>query len=252
MAERLRRALDPRLRSRETRDALAEMERRRSLACAEGIVVAGGAGRLADARGGTPLAVHRSNPLVRILKRLNSYSNNDIERLAATLGGPEELGAWLGESLGIEAGLATLSGLGTNRMTPRSVVRLMGRLGTTAERAGIRPDDVLPVVGCDPGTMHHFPGLARGLPQGSLVAKTGTLSSTDGGVVVLAGVARTGAETEVFCVAAPRSGSRLRGARADVERWLIDRFHAGGEAGPQACGLGVEFSDGGASVIAVE
>src|SRR5207237_9050736 len=51
------------------------------------------------------------------------------------------------------------------------------------------PQDVLPVAGVDAGTLHRrFTGEEF---RGAIVAKTGTLPATDGGVSTLAGIAYT-------------------------------------------------------------
>jgi hypothetical protein len=109
---------------------------------------------------------------------------------------------------------------------------------------GLRIDAVLPVAGCDPGTLRNYDDLAAG----AVVAKTGSLKRTDGGVAVLAGVARTVRGDRFFCVAAPRAGGRLRGARREQAAWLGRLFDRYGGARTEACVAGVGFSDDDARV----
>jgi D-alanyl-D-alanine carboxypeptidase len=194
--------------------------------------------------------VHRSNPLRIVLKRFDAYSNNDIERLGDTLGTAADLTRWLRERWHEPAtpDLDTLSGLGTNRMTARQVVRLLRELDATCERLGLHLEDVLPANGCDPGTLKHFPRLTEA-DAATLVAKTGTLVRTDDGVAVLAGAVRTAAGRRFFCVAAPRSGKRLARARQAEERWVLDLVRRQGGAEPGQCGARVAFSDDDAVLV---
>jgi len=252
MAERLRRALDPARWDAATRESWNDFAGRRGLdpqAPPPAIVVRGAAGRF-DGPAPPPIVVHRSNPLPVLLRRFNVYSNNDIERLGATLGSPAELASFIGDRLDAPGGAVrfeTLSGLGSNRMTPRLVVALLARLRATAVGDGLALRDLLPVAGCDPGTLHHYPGLEDTL-RGRLVAKTGTLAQTDGGVAALAGVADTVDGPWAFCVVAPAAGARLSGARDDEADWLIRRVGAAAAAAPERCGPGVAFSDDEADV----
>jgi D-alanyl-D-alanine carboxypeptidase/D-alanyl-D-alanine-endopeptidase (penicillin-binding protein 4) len=249
MAARLRTAFDPRRWDAGTRRAVNQLRARRGLepTAAATVVVRGRVGPLGDATGARPLVVHRSNPLRVILKRMNAYSNNDIDRLSASLGDASELTAALAERLGPPQGtpqLASYSGLGTSRMTARQVVRLLRELERTCEASGLTVADVLPMSGCDPGTLRGFPHLGRNGVERSVVAKTGTLTSTDGGVAVLAGFLHSAQGDELaFCLASPESGQNLLGARREQERWVLDRLAADGGARPGACGAPVRFSD---------
>jgi len=252
MATRLRDALDPARWDRRTRRLVREFRARAGI---EGetpaIVVEGAAGVRSGQLDGRILVVHRSNPLRRVLKRFNSYSNNDIERLGESLGTPAELAGRLRGRWGATPrtlNLETLSGLGSNRMTSRHVIRLLRELDATCRRLGLRIEDLLASNGCDPGTLKHFPRLSSGAAA-TLVAKTGTLIRTDGGVAVLAGVVRTAEGRRFFCVAAPRSGKRLVGAREAEERWVLELIQRHGGARPGECGDGVGYSDDDVVVI---
>ena len=158
------------------------------------------------------LVVHRSQALAEVLRRFNCYSNNDIERVAADLGPMQDLAEFVTarcEAPSDLVQLETASGLGSNRLTPRLIVRLLREFRQTCERLGVPLESVLPVAGCDPGTVtHFFPLLASGPNTTSVIAKTGTLTNTDGGVAVLAGYARTARGEFVFCVAVPNGGGQ--------------------------------------------
>jgi D-alanyl-D-alanine carboxypeptidase/D-alanyl-D-alanine-endopeptidase (penicillin-binding protein 4) len=189
---------------------------------------------------------HRSNPLALILRRLNAYSNNDIERLEQSLGSAGELAALLAERWrvpGESVRFETLSGLGNNRLTPRLILRLVRELKETCAREGIAIEDILPTAGCDPGTMKNYPRLAEGSLSGNLVAKTGTMTTTDGGVAVLAGLVRTASGERLFSTVAPRSGKLLDLARRFQERWLLDLVLRQGSPDSRECGQAIPFSD---------
>ena len=109
-------------------------------------------------------------------------------------------------------------------------------------------ESVLPVAGCDPGTVtHFFPLLANGPNTTSVIGKTGTLTNTDGGVAVLAGFARTGRGELFFCVAVPNAAGRLKGARRAEEQWVLDFLAANGGGQPHPCAR--RRSDAGANII---
>jgi len=208
-------------------------------------VIDGGVGAHSSDAPRSTLLVHRSNPLRQVLKRFNAYSNNDIERLGVLLGPPDALAAMLSDRWELSQDalhIETLSGLGANRMTPRQVVRLLHEFSRASRRLDLRVEDLLPTVGCDPGTLEHFSRFADE-PTGSLVAKTGTLTRTDGGIAVLAGIVRTDLGQRFFCVAAPNAGGALGRARAAEQQWLMERIErdGGGRAGD--CGDRVGYSD---------
>ena len=47
----------------------------------------------------TVLFEHRSKPLAETLRRFNAFSNNDIERVGASIGTPSELSVLLADRL---------------------------------------------------------------------------------------------------------------------------------------------------------
>jgi D-alanyl-D-alanine carboxypeptidase/D-alanyl-D-alanine-endopeptidase (penicillin-binding protein 4) len=196
----------------------------------------------------TPVVVHRSNPLPVLLRRFNVYSNNDIIRIAENLGGPEQLEAFLEKKLELEPPdleLETASGEKHNRLDAKTGVRLMRSFVETAGEMGLSPADVLPVIGCDPGsTDRKFPMLAQPENAGSVVAKTGTLINTDGGVTVVGGVFSTPSnEIILFCIGVRQTGWKEPHWRGLQQSWLLDLIDEVGGAVQRPCGEELPFSD---------
>ena len=196
----------------------------------------------------TPVVVHRSNPLPVLLRRFDVYSNNDIIRVAEGLGGPEGLETFLEQRLELAPEaleLETASGEKRNRLTARTGVRLMRAFVETVGKQGLAPADVLPVIGCDPGsTDRKFPRLARPEKAGSVVVKTGTLINTDGGVAVVGGVFSTPAnEIVLFCIGVRQTGWKEPHWRGLQQSWLLDLIDDAGGAVQRSCGDELPFSD---------
>ena len=255
MATRLRQALNPRRWDGLTRMTWREFALRRGLDAKRPphVFVAGGIGTDGEVNQGQMLVVHRSQRLVEILRRFDCYSNNDIERVAASLGSTDDLAQFVASRCEVPreaVQLETASGLGSNRMTARIIVRLLRELERTCERLAVPVESLLPVAGCDPGTVaHQFPLLSDGPNATSVVGKTGTLTSTDGGVAVLAGFARTAQGELLFCVAVPRAAGRLKGARHAEEKWVLDLLAAHGGGQPRQCAPELPAPDAGAAII---
>ncbi len=255
MGTRLRLALDSRTWNQATRAAWREFATRRGLYANQPPRVAVAKGiRVVDVTQGADVAVvHRSKRLADILRRFNCFSNNDIERVGVALGPAGELAQRLGEAIGAPPDLVrleTTSGLGENRITPRLVVRMMREFRRTGERVGRDVESLLPVAGCDPGTVtRFFPQFAAGANATALVAKTGTLTATDGGVSVLAGFLNTTRGELVFCIAAPRAGGRVRRARHQEEEWLLDLVASRGGPAPRTCAPPLPYADSDADVV---
>ena len=204
----------------------------------------------------TPLVTHRSNPLGTLLKRFNAFSNNDIVRVAEVLGGPAALEVFLEQKLGAApetVQLTTASGEQRNRLTARAAVDLLREFRRATVEHGLTPRDLLPAVGCAPGpTRRMFPGLAAPATTGSVVVKTGTLTTTDGGVAVVAGFFESPASGEVlFCIAAPRAGGQIQHWRSLEQAWLLDLIATAGGAVQKPCGPELPFSDTLAEVVPV-
>lgn len=248
MAARLRDALDPARFGPETRSSIEEFRKRRGFT-AEAlprVVVRGKVGQSSAGEPATIVVEHRSNPLAATLKRLNAFSNNDIERLGASLGSADALAESIERRWNDPEPaprLETLSGLGSNRMSCRQIVRLLRELVEACRRHGLDAGDLLPVTGCDPGTLEHFPVLDEERLRGALVAKTGTLAETDGGVAVLAGLAHTGQGDRLFCIATPGIGHDAGRARAAQSQWLLDWIARQDGPRPGSCGASVVYSD---------
>ncbi|MDQ2922465.1 MAG: D-alanyl-D-alanine carboxypeptidase, partial [Acidobacteriota bacterium] len=138
------------------------------------------------------LLTHSSSRLTDVLKVLLCYSNNFMaERIGDSLGGTQSVRRRLINTLAIPPGeiqLASLSGLGINRVTPRAMMKIFRELRKELQKNKLSPADIMPVAGVDPGTLEdRFTGPAW---QGSVIAKTGTLIRTDGGASSLVGQMR--------------------------------------------------------------
>ena len=140
-----------------------------------------------------PLLTRRSSKLVDILKVLLCYSNNFMaERIGESLGGPDAVRGLVVSSLKTnsdEVSLATTSGLGVNRVTPRAMMQILRGLRDELRKNDLKLSDILPVAGIDPGTLEDR--YTDATERGSVVAKTGTLVRTDGGASALVGQMNT-------------------------------------------------------------
>lgn len=141
----------------------------------------------------TPLLIRRSSQLLDILKVLLCYSNNFMaERIGESLGGPDSVRSLVISSLKVnpdEVSLATTSGLGINRVTPRAMMLILRGLRDELKKNNLKLSDILPVAGIDPGTLEDR--YTDATARGSVVAKTGTLVRTDGGASALVGQMNT-------------------------------------------------------------
>lgn len=135
------------------------------------------------------LFLQQSQKLVEILKLLLCYSNNFMaERIGESVGGKAAVSRYLTNDLGIspeEVRLSSVSGLGINRVTPRAMMKILKALRDELRSEKLSLTDIMPVAGVDQGTLKdRFVSLEY---RGSVVAKTGTLARTDGGVSSLVG-----------------------------------------------------------------
>jgi serine-type D-Ala-D-Ala carboxypeptidase/endopeptidase (penicillin-binding protein 4) len=161
---------------------------------------------------GRLLLTHNSSKLSDVLKVLLCYSNNFMaERIGDSLGGTQSVRRRLINSLGIppqEIQLASLSGLGINRVTPRAMMKIFRELRKELQKNKLSPADIMPVAGIDPGTLEdRFTGPAW---QGSVIAKTGTLIRTDGGASSLVGQMRIANGEVLLFVILNQRGSVVR------------------------------------------
>jgi D-alanyl-D-alanine carboxypeptidase/D-alanyl-D-alanine-endopeptidase (penicillin-binding protein 4) len=142
---------------------------------------------------GRLLVTVESDTLLRIVQYQNAHSVNSMaDMLAGHIGGPEYVKNALVEKAGIPPDaihIASGSGLSVNRMTPRDTVKMLRAILGWLETYNLQPDAVMSLGGIDPGTMRAR--FDESEFAGSVLAKTGTLTSTDSGVAALAGVMRT-------------------------------------------------------------
>ncbi|MCE2976572.1 MAG: D-alanyl-D-alanine carboxypeptidase [Pseudanabaena sp.] len=129
---------------------------------------------------------HASLPLWQILKRMNTFSNNEMsEMLASQLGGGQQVAAIAANATDMplsEIRLVNGSGLGqANQISPRAVVAILMAVHNRAQVEGLTLADLFPMSDCNCGTIE-----GRKMPRWAIV-KTGTLSD----VSALAGVIQT-------------------------------------------------------------
>jgi D-alanyl-D-alanine carboxypeptidase/D-alanyl-D-alanine-endopeptidase (penicillin-binding protein 4) len=178
------------------------------------------------------LLTHRSSKLVDVLKVLLCYSNNFMaERLGDFLGGAAGVQHFLVSKVGLAPGdvrLSSTSGLGINRLSPRSMMKVYRGLLKELAKHNLSPSDIMPVAGIDPGTLQKR--YTFGYARGSVIGKTGTLGRTDGGASALAGQMRTQTgETLLFVIFNQRgSVPRFREAQDRLVSQL--QFTRGGPA----------------------
>lgn len=173
-----------------------------------------------------------SAPIKDLLKAMLCYSNNFMsERLGTLVGGVEsvEMSARSAGNIPFEElQLASASGLGLNRVTPRAMMRVLRAI--TAELAKYRMNltDICPVAGTDVGTLEKrhtsFPF------RGSIVGKTGTLPQTDGGVSTLTGQISTNQGVLYFVIFNQR-GSVNR-FKSFQDQYLVEVANQNGGAKP--------------------
>jgi D-alanyl-D-alanine carboxypeptidase len=185
------------------------------------------------ASGAKLLLKHESSQLTDILKVLLCYSNNFMaERLGDSLGGVDSVQRNIIQSLGIapqELRLSSLSGLGPNRVTPRAMMKIFRALREELRKYKMSTTDIMSVAGIDPGTMEdRFTQFGS---RGSVIAKTGTLARTDGGVSALVGQTKTATGEILLFVIMNQRGSvnRFR----ENQDFLIRQVQAG-RGGPKA------------------
>ncbi len=136
---------------------------------------------------------HESAPVREIIKATLCYSNNYLaEKLGDMLGGAYAVARIVQLNAQVapeEFYLQTSSGLGTNRVTPQAMMRLLRTLRKELARNKMTFADIMPVAGIDRGTLERR--FDTDFSRGSVVGKTGTLGNTDGGVSSLSGEIQT-------------------------------------------------------------
>jgi serine-type D-Ala-D-Ala carboxypeptidase/endopeptidase (penicillin-binding protein 4) len=158
------------------------------------------------------LLTHRSSKLVDILKVLLCYSNNFMaERIGDSIGGVQAVRRYLIDTLGLspdQIQMASLSGLGVNRASPRTMMKIFRALREELRKHRLSTTDIMPVAGIDPGTMETR--FTEPPWRGSVIAKTGTLMRTDGGASSLVGQMRTASGATLLFVIMNRRGNVMR------------------------------------------
>ncbi|HEX8138402.1 MAG TPA: D-alanyl-D-alanine carboxypeptidase [Pyrinomonadaceae bacterium] len=176
------------------------------------------------------LLVHRSSKLVDVLKVLLCYSNNFMaERIGDQMGGAEGLRRFLVNEIKLspaEVQLASTSGLGVNRVTPRAMMKVFRALRDELAKHKLSPSDIMPVAGVDPGTLEKR--YTSGPSRGSVIAKTGTLIRTDGGASALVGQmhTRTG-DTLLFVIFNQRGNVPRFRENQDALVWQMQSLRGG-------------------------
>ena len=136
---------------------------------------------------------HESAPMREIIKVTLCYSNNFLaERLGDMLGGPYAVARIVQQNAQIQPAefyIQTASGLGSNRVTPQAMMKLLRTLEKELGRNKMTFADIMPVAGVDKGTLEKR--FDTDFSRGSVVGKTGTLGNTDGGVSSLSGEMQT-------------------------------------------------------------
>lgn len=136
---------------------------------------------------------HESPKMREIVKVTMCYSNNFLsERLGDMIGGSYAVARTVQMNAGVtpeEFVLASSSGLGINRVTPRAQMKLLRVLRNELDRFKMTFADIMPVAGVDDGTLENRFNSTFSI--GSVVGKTGTLPRTDGGVSTLSGEINT-------------------------------------------------------------
>jgi D-alanyl-D-alanine carboxypeptidase/D-alanyl-D-alanine-endopeptidase (penicillin-binding protein 4) len=185
--------------------------------------------------GARALITHRSSALTDLLKVLLCYSNNFMaDRLGESIGGPAGLREFLIKEFALpewEVRLASASGLGVNRLSPRSMMKVYAGLRKELAKHRLVPSDILPVAGVDPGTLQKRYAASSG--RGSIIGKTGTLGRTDGGASALVGELRTQSGETLLFVIFNRRGSVYR-FRQDQDTLVGSLQYARGGPAPFA------------------
>ncbi|HEX8071024.1 MAG TPA: D-alanyl-D-alanine carboxypeptidase [Pyrinomonadaceae bacterium] len=180
----------------------------------------------ADEPKGRVLFVVRSAPLRDVLRYMNAHSVNFIaHRLGDSLGGPEGVAAAVRAQLNLPPDavqLESTSGLYNNRMTPRTLVRVLRALLAEVQRQNLKPEDILPVASCDAGTLRRrMSGTGY---EGAVVGKTGTLTEQDGGMSNLGGLVYTRDDGPVLFVILAQ-GQRIWDNKQMADQLLAEVLH---------------------------
>jgi D-alanyl-D-alanine carboxypeptidase/D-alanyl-D-alanine-endopeptidase (penicillin-binding protein 4) len=155
--------------------------------------------RVFEFLGDRPLVVHRSQPLLALVKSLNDYSNNIFTPFAAAAGGAAAVEAVARSAVPQEmrGEIILGDGAGTdpaNRLSPRAAVKLLRALELELAKTGHALFDILPVAGVDDGTLRER--LNGPTEAGHVLGKTGTFG--DYGASALIGAIATSDRGTVY------------------------------------------------------
>ncbi|HKX26273.1 MAG TPA: D-alanyl-D-alanine carboxypeptidase [Blastocatellia bacterium] len=172
---------------------------------------------------GYPLMTIESDSLLKIVHYLNAHSINAMaEMLASHIGGPKGVQNFLVNKIGVPPEtvyISHASGLEINRITPRDTVKMLRQMMYWASENQLVPSAVMAVAGIDAGTLRGR--FAEGKFSGSVVAKTGTLHTTDTGVAALAGIMYTrGQGPLLFAVYDIADGKKVSSLRRIQDEFL--------------------------------
>ncbi|MEO6724340.1 MAG: D-alanyl-D-alanine carboxypeptidase [Blastocatellia bacterium] len=173
-----------------------------------------------------------SDTLINLVRYQNAHSVNAMaDMLASQVGGPDGVQRFLIERVAIPRESVYIShgsGLDFNRLTPQHTVRVLRALIQRLATYNLPPEAVMSIAGIDSGTL--LDRFAEPEFAGSVIAKTGTLHSTDDGVAALAGMMNTRACGKllfaVYDMAEGRNVLHLRRVQDDFLKRLI--FECGG------------------------
>jgi serine-type D-Ala-D-Ala carboxypeptidase/endopeptidase (penicillin-binding protein 4) len=176
-----------------------------------------------------PLVVHRSQPLLSLVKALNDYSNNIFKPFADAAGGGAAVES-LARSVVPQAMRSEIvlgDGAGTdprNRLSPRAAVKLLRTLEQELAATGHALFDILPVAGIDEGTLRDR--LNATGEAGRVVGKTGTFGSY-GASALIGAIPTTDRGTVYFAIldhGVPVPQARRR--QDQFVRALLMRLHS--------------------------
>jgi D-alanyl-D-alanine carboxypeptidase/D-alanyl-D-alanine-endopeptidase (penicillin-binding protein 4) len=175
------------------------------------------------------LVIHRSQPLLSLIKALNDYSNNIFKPFADSAGGAPAVetlarGA-VPEAMRSEIILGDGAGTDSrNRLSPRAAVKLLRALEQELAQTGHGLVEILPVAGIDEGTLRHR--LSEPGEAGRVVGKTGTFGDY-GASALIGAIPTTDRGTVYFAIldhGIPVPRARLR--QDQFVRALLMRLHS--------------------------
>lgn len=172
---------------------------------------------------GRSLFIVDSDNLLNIVQYLNAHSVNSMaETIASHIGGPKEVKQFLIDNIGMSEDslyISRASGLEVNRMTPHDTVRMLRAMINWLASRDLNPAMVMPIAGIDAGTLRGRFG--DGKFAGSVIGKTGTLTSTDSGVAALAGIMYTRERGPLlFAIYDIAAGAKLPALRRSQDEFL--------------------------------